>query len=101
MESSYGVGVTNRFAIPDEEDVEVDDPTDIIHSAEKKAIEQKKEVKKNPVPKGKAAEKPQSKSAATDRAPKGKCYNGNSQLIIIHVCKERIWIVFCFRPGQG
>ncbi|XP_065184184.1 intracellular hyaluronan-binding protein 4-like [Sycon ciliatum] len=70
MESSYGVGVTNRFAIPDEEDVEVDDPLDIIQSVEKKATEQKKEVKK-PVAKGKAPEKSQPKSSANDK-PRGQ-----------------------------
>ena len=78
MESSYGVGVTNRFAIPDEEDVEVDDPLDIIQSVEKKATEQKKEVKK-PVAKGKAPEKSQPKSSANDK-PRGMCI-----VIIFHL----------------
>lgn len=69
MESSYGVGVQNRFSLPDEDEDDIEDPQDILQTIEKKADPKKKEVVKKPAAKGpqakgKPAEKNQNKTAA-------------------------------------
>ena len=82
MESSYGVGVQNRFCLPDEDRVEVDDPQDILQDIEKKT-----EVKKEAPTKKVVAKGQQVKGKQTEKSQRGgKPASGKAGCVSVVSC---------------